>query len=255
MGKKKEGQLEDVSLLKFALSSQLKELQEHSDADVVLFAGSDGRIYASYIPDDSSDKIFELTNLISKNLLHISNQLEIGLRQSIIEYDLGSVIFSAVGRGTILITLFSEQRELAENLKKINITKNVLLHIFEQRPMTDAALAEYDISISNELRSLSKRVFDEMYTQSSEYKKNMEILADIKKKIGSVMGQGEVDQVLTYCFDVLASSPKWMTSEEWMMLVERAIEDQIRPLHGEYIAEMCRIEWIPEIEKKLEAFM
>ncbi|MCK5659713.1 MAG: hypothetical protein KAH86_00005 [Methanosarcinales archaeon] len=255
MGQKKEGQLEDVSLLKFALSSQLKELQENSDADVVLFAGSDGRIYASHIPDDSSDKIFELTNLISKNLLHISNQLEIGLRQSIIEYDLGSVIFSAVGRGTILITLFSEQRELAANLEKINITKNVLLHIFEQRPMTDVALSEYDESISNELRSLSKRVFDEMYTQSSEYKKNMEILSDIKGKITGVMGQGEVEHVLTYCFDVLASSPKWMTSEEWMMLVERAIEDQIRPLHGDYIAEMCRIEWIPEIEKKLEAFM
>lgn len=255
MGQKREGQLEDVSLLKFALGSQLKELQQNSDADVVLFAGSDGRIYASYIPDDSSDKIFELTNLISKNLLHISNQLEIGLNQSIIEYDLGSVIFSAVGRGTILISLFSKQQELAKNLVKINITKNVLLHIFEQRPMTDEALAEYDESISNELRSLSKRVFDEMYTQSSEYKKNMEILEDIRTKVASVMGQGEVEHVLAYCFDMLASSAKWMTSEEWKMLVEMVIEDQIKPLHGEYIAEMCRIEWIPAVAKKLEAFM
>jgi len=94
--KKTKEDLEDVSLLKFALVSQLKRTYESSDADVLLFAGADGRIYASYIPDSIGPKIFELTNLISHNLLHVSQQLAMGLKQSVIEYDFGTVIFSSV---------------------------------------------------------------------------------------------------------------------------------------------------------------
>jgi hypothetical protein len=97
--KKTKEDLEDVSLLKFALVSQLKRTYETSDVDILLFAGVDGKIYASYIPESIGPKIFELTNLITSNLLHISQQLSMGLQQSVIEYDFGTVIFSSVGKG------------------------------------------------------------------------------------------------------------------------------------------------------------
>ncbi|WP_319507289.1 hypothetical protein [uncultured Methanolobus sp.] len=253
--KKTKDDLEDVSLLKFALVAQLKRTHQSSDVDVLLFAGADGKIYASYIPDSIGPKIFELTNLISHNLLHVSQQLAMGLRQSVIEYDFGTVIFSAVGRGALLISLFTGKADLSENMGKIEVAKHVMQHIFEQRPMTTEQLATYPEEVAAELRILSKIVFNEMYTQSSEYKKNMEILADIKVKITGVMGRGEVDQVLAMAFNEIASSPKWMTEDLWPLLVEMIIRDQIRPLHGDYVADICEAEWIPDIKHKLESFV
>jgi len=189
-GKRSKDDLEDVSLLKFALKAQLKRLYETSDVDVLLFAGADGKIYASHIPDSIGARIFELTNLITNNLLHVSQQLEIGLVQSVIEYKFGTVIFSSVGRGALLISLFTQKVDLTENIKKIDISREVMLHVFEQRPTTPEQLSQYSDEVAAELRLLGKVVFNEMYTQSSEYKKNMEILDDVKKRIATVMGQG-----------------------------------------------------------------
>jgi predicted regulator of Ras-like GTPase activity (Roadblock/LC7/MglB family) len=253
--RKTKDDLEDVSLLKFALVAQLKRTHQSSDVDVLLFAGADGKIYASYIPESIGPKIFELTNLISNNLLHVSQQLEMGLKQSVIEYEFGTVIFSSVGRGALLISLFTGKADLSENMGKIEIAKAVMQHIFEQRPMTKEQLATYSEEVASELRILAKIVFDEMYTQSSEYKKNMEILADIKEKITSVMGRGEVEQVLAMAFNEIASSPKWMTEDLWPLLLEMIINDQIRPLHGDYVADVCEAEWIPDINHKLESFV
>ena len=253
--KKTKEDLEDVSLLKFALVAQLKRTCETSDVDILLFAGADGKIYASYIPDSIGPKIFKLTNLITSNLLHISQQLFMGLQQSVIEYDFGTVIFSSVGRGALLISLFTTKVDLSQNMRKIEITREVMQHLFEQRPMTEAQLSTYPTDVSRELRELAKCVFNEMYTQSSEYKKNMEILTDIKKKITGVMGRGEVDQVLAMAFNEIASSPKWMTEKLWLLLLELVINDQIRPLHGDYIADVCMVEWMPDIKRKLESFV
>ncbi|AGB49124.1 hypothetical protein Metho_0881 [Methanomethylovorans hollandica DSM 15978] len=253
--KKTKEDLEDVSLLKFALVSQLKRTYETSDVDILLFAGADGKIYASYIPDSIGPKIFELTNLITSNLLHINQQLSMGLQQSVIEYDFGTVIFSSVGRGALLISLFTTKVDLSQNMRKIEITREVMQHLFEQRPMTKDQLSTYPADVSRELRELAKCVFNEMYTQSSEYKKNMEILTDIKKKITGVMGRGEVDQVLAMAFNEIASSPKWMTEKLWLLLLELVINDQIRPLHGDYIADVCMAEWMPDIKRKLESFV
>lgn len=253
--KKTKDDLEDISLLKFALVSQLKRTYETSDVDVLLFAGIDGKIYASYIPDSIGPRIFELTNLITSNLLHISQQLSMGLQQSVIEYEFGIVIFSSVGRGALLISLFTAKVDLSQNMRKIEITREVMQHLFEQRPMTEAQLSTYPADVSRELRELAKCVFNEMYTQSSEYKKNMEILSDVKKKITDVMGRGEVDQVLAMAFNEIASSPKWMTEKLWPLLLEMVINDQIRPLHGDYIADVCMAEWIPDIKRKLESFV
>nr|WP_245250148.1 hypothetical protein [Methanolobus bombayensis] len=241
--------------MKFALVAQLKRTHQSSDVDVLLFAGADGKIYASYIPESIGPKIFELTNLISNNLLHVSQQLAMGLKQSVIEYEFGTVIFSSVGRGALLISLFTGKADLAENMDKIEVAKAVMQHIFEQRPMTKEQLDTYPAEVASELRILSKIVFDEMYTQSSEYKKNMEILADIKEKITGVMGRGEVEQVLAMAFNEIASSPKWMTEDLWPLLVEMIIRDQIRPLHGDYVADVCEAEWIPDIQHKLESFV
>ncbi len=253
--KKSKDDLEDVSLLKFALVAQLKRTHQSSDVDVLLFAGADGKIYASYIPESIGPKIFELTNLITHNLLHVSQQLAMGLKQSVIEYEFGTVIFSSVGRGALLISLFTGKVDLSENMDKIDVAKNVMQHIFEQRPMTEEQLATYSEEVAAELRILSKIVFNEMYTQSSEYKKNMQILADIKEKITGVMGRGEVEQVLAMAFNEIASSPKWMTEDLWPLLVEMIINDQIRPLHGDYVADICEAEWIPDINHKLESFV
>jgi hypothetical protein len=255
VAKKRKDDLEDVSLLKFALVSQLKRTYKASEVDVLLFAGADGRIYASYIPESIGAKIFELTNLISHNLLHVSQQLAMGLRQSVIEYDFGTVIFSSVGKGALLISLFTGKADLSEDMAKIEVARQVVQHIFEQRPMTSDELSNYSDEVAAELRELSKIVFNEMYTQSSEYKKNMEILADIKEKITGVMGRGEVEQVLAMAFNEIASTPKWMTEDLWPLLVEMIIRDQIRPLHGDYVADMCEAEWIPDIKHKLESFV
>jgi hypothetical protein len=178
-----------------------------------------------------------------------------GLQQSVIEYEFGTVIFSSVGRGSLLISLFTKKVDLSYNMRKIEITREVMQHLFEQRPMTEAQLSKYSEDVSRELQELAKCVFNEMYTQSSEYKKNMEILNDVKEKIIGVMGRGEVDQVLAMAFNEIASSPKWMNEKLWPLLLEMIINDQIRPLHGDYIADVCMAEWIPDIKRKLESFV
>jgi hypothetical protein len=46
-----------------------------------------------------------------------------------------------------------------------------------------------------------------------------------------------------------------MTEKLWPLLLEMVINDQIRPLHGDYIADVCMAEWIPDIKRKLESFV
>jgi len=46
-----------------------------------------------------------------------------------------------------------------------------------------------------------------------------------------------------------------MTEDLWLLLVGMVINEQIRPLHGDYIADVCEAEWIPDIKRKLEAFV
>jgi len=254
--KKTKEDLEDVSLLKFALTRQLQRMYETTDVDVVMFSGIDGKIYSSYIPENIGSKIFELTNLITNNMHHIAQQLELGLNQAVIEYDMGTTaIFSSVGKGALLISLFTGKTDLGANVHKIEISRKVIKHIFEQKPMTSDQLDQYSSEVSKELRILSRNVFEEMYTHSSEYKKNMEILADIKTKISTVMGKTEVDQVLAMAFYEVASSPKWMNEDLWIMLLDLVINEQIRPIHGDYVADLCESDWIPDIKRKLEAFV
>jgi len=69
------------------------------------------------------------------------------------------------------------------------------------------------------------------------------------------MGRGEVEPTLAMAFNEIASSPKWMTEDLWPLLVEMIIRDQIRPLHGDYVADVCEAEWIPDIKRKLESFV
>jgi hypothetical protein len=250
---------ESVSLLRHLLDLELKRVKEENDVDIIMFMGVDGRVFSSHIPDMLDAKQFHLLNLVRGNMEHICMQLKAeNLSFSIQQYEGGSVVISGVGKSAFLILLLTrvlEASEIQEFHDKVVNASIVMNHIFELRPITPEALSGYDESVANELQKLSRLLFVEKFDQTRGFKKNMEILALLKKKLAQVVGVGNVDEIVTLTFNELGTTAKFMTDEQWMQFTEKVISEHIRKLSGDMVADKCLKSWIPEIKEKIESFL
>jgi hypothetical protein len=77
----------------------------------------------------------------------------------------------------------------------------------------------------------------EKFDQTRGFKKNMEILALLKKKLAQVVGVGNVDEIITLTFNELGTSAKYITDEQWMQFTEKVINEHIRKLGGDMVAD------------------
>jgi hypothetical protein len=250
---------ENAMLLKHLLDMELRRLREDNGIDIVLFIGVDGRTFASNIPNTLSGPQFRLLNLIKGNLPYICGQLYAeNLKFSIQQYKGNTVIITGVGDNAFLASLVAKELDLTNIqslIKNLLRSSTVLRHVFELRPLTAEAMQGYDTDVVDELNKLSRLLFVEKFEDTRGFKRNQELLADFKKKIGSVVGVGNVEEVVTLTFNELGTNFAYMTSEQWMSFLNMAINQHIRKLRGDLVADECAKTWIPELERKLKSFV
>jgi predicted regulator of Ras-like GTPase activity (Roadblock/LC7/MglB family) len=255
----KRMEAETVVQLKHMLEMELKRIQDANQVDIIMFVGIDGRIFSSLIPQLLDGSQFRLLNLVKGNLPSICSQLTAeNLKISIQQYKHGTVVISGVGDNCFLVSIFSKAVKI-EDLQPIvsSITKGstVLNHLFELRPITPEATAGYDADVIEELSKLTRLLFVEKFDETREYKRNMELLTFMKKKIGSVVGIGAVDEVVTVTLNELGTSPPYMKEKDWITFTEMVIDNHIAKASGDIVADECRKTWIAEIERKLKSFV
>lgn len=262
MARKKMGktlEAENITLLKHLLGIELRRLCKENNIDMAFFMGVDGRIFSSHIPEQLTPLQYYLLNLIKANLTHICLQLQSeNLKVSIQQFKEGTIMISGVGDNAFLVSVIGKNVQISQIrdvIGGVSTASAVLKHILEVKPINDKVMADYPSEVSAELRKLSRLLFKEQFEHTREYKKNLEILNFLKKKIEGVVGVGVVDEIITLVFNELGTAPAYMNDKQWRMFIDKVIKERITELRGDIVAQECMETWVPEMEKKLKSFV
>lgn len=248
-----------VVQLKHMLEMELQNIKGENNIDILMFMGVDGRIFSSLIPPILDGPQFTLLNLVKANLVEICNQMSTeNLQMSIQQFKNGTVIVTGVGNSAFLTSLFTRVLDISEigDVSK-NLIKGsqVMNHLFELRPITAESMEGYEKDVADELSDLTRQLFVDKFEETREYKRNMEILDYLKKKISSVVGIGQVDEIITLTMNEIGTSAAYMDEKKWKKFTEMAIDNHIKRISGELVADECMKTWIPEVERKLKSFI
>ncbi len=248
-----------VVQLKHMFEMELKRIKEENGIDMMMLVGIDGRIFASLIPPILDPIQFKFLNLVKGNLTYLCGQLKgDNLQISIQQYEFGTEVISGVGKNLFLASVFTTPLDIntmGPTINKIINGSTVLNHLFEQRPITEEETGGYSKEVQDELSTLTRQLFVEKFEETRGYKRNMELLKFLKQKIGSVVGIGAVDEIVTVTMNELGTSAAYMKEKDWLKFVELVIENHIRQRSGEIVADECKKTWIPEVERKLKSFV
>jgi len=250
---------EDVTLLKHMLNMELRHMQQENDIDILMLIGVDGRIFASLIPPQLTPQQFFMLNMIKAKKPNICGQLkQENLSLAIEKYREGLIIITGVGKNAFLASLFARDLDptaMDDTVKKLLTGSAVLRHVFELGRMDSATLSKLPDEVAAELKKLSRQLFVEQFEHTRKYKKNTEILEFIRKKLSETVDIGQVDEIITLTFNEMGTSAPYMTDRLWGMFMEKVIENHIRKLRGDILADECIRTWIPELERKLRSFV
>ena len=249
---------ESVGLLKHMLDTELRRAREENGFDLVLFLGVDGRIFASDVPWTLDPRQYRLLNLVKGNLNHICNQLSgQNLTLSVQQYDVGTIIISGVGDKAFLTCLTSRPLDMSAMQGVLNNVMNVssvMKHILDQRGMSEGDLSAYSPEVAQELKKLSRALFVEKFEETRGYKKNMEVLAFVRKRLQAVVGVGPLEEIVTMAFNEVGTSAAYMTEASWDRFLELVI-GEVEKISGESVAEKARREWVPEVRRLMKSFV
>jgi hypothetical protein len=250
---------ENITLLKHLLTIELRRLCEENNIDIVFFMGVDGRIFSSHIPQQLTPTQFHLMNLIKINIPHICGQLATeNMKVSVQQFKEGSIIISGVGDNAFLVSIIGKNvqvSQIRDTMDSVATAGAVLNHILEVKPITEEAMADYPEEVSGELKKLSRLLFKEQFEHTKEYRRNVEILNFLKKKIQGVVGVGVVDEIVTLVLNELGTAPAYMNEKQWRAFLDKVINEHIRDRCGEIVTDEVQRTWIPELEKKLKSFV
>ncbi len=250
---------EDVTLLKHMLNMEMEHLCKENEIDIMMFVGVDGRVFASLIPPQLTPPQFFMLNLMKAKKPYICGQLKNeNLTLAIEKYKEGSLIITGIGDNAFLASLFAKDIDptsMDDTVKKLLTGSEVLRHVFELKRMDESTLNNLPDDVAEELRRLSRQLFIDQFEHTRKYKKNMEILEFIKKKLAETVGVGQVDEIVTLTFNEMGTSSAYMTDRLWSMFMEKVIENHIRRLRGDIMADECLKTWIPELDQKLRSFV
>jgi hypothetical protein len=256
---KKTLEAEDVGLLKHLLDMELREFKEEAAIDIILFMGVDGRIFASFIPTELDRRQYSLLKMIQGNLPHICAQLRSeNMRLSVQQFEEGTMFISGVGKNAFLASLIADNvdiNKIGDRLNSVIKASAVLKHIIDAKPLNEQELSTYPEEIATELKKLSRLLFKERFSYTKKYRKNTEIFNTIKNKIESVLGKGSVDEVITFTFNEMGTRMGSMSSDQWMTFTEKVINNHIRNISGDVVADECLRMWLPEIQRKIKSFV
>ncbi|TET89998.1 MAG: hypothetical protein E3J35_08260 [Methanomassiliicoccales archaeon] len=247
-----------ATMLKHMLDLELRKVKDENGIDAVMFMGVDGRMFSSDIPVDLTPPQYRLLNLVKSHLPHICGQLSAeNLQISVQYYEGGTIIISGVGPNAFLIFLLTKKIEfndMEKMLANVEDASVVMRHLFELRPHSPEILSTYSEKVAAELTDLSRRLFVERFEETPGYKKNMEILNFVKKKIKQTVGVGAVDEVVTFSFNELGTSAAYMNDDLWLKFMENVIH-HIEEMSGDMVAQDFASTSLPEIQKKLKSFV
>ncbi len=258
---KKILEAQDVGLLKHLLEMELKNLHERSGLDVLLFMGVDGRIFSSFVPREMNPTLYSLFNLVKDNLNAICAQLRReNLKLSIQQYKTGTVLISGIGDKAFLVAIIGKELEisqLSDYIRAVTDGSVIIDHINELKPLNEDALDPFGYSdnIVAELAAMGRQLYKEKHKYTKDYKKNLEILDDVEKKLASVVGHGSVEEIITLTFNELGMQAGNMNRSLWMIFLDKVIMGHVARLTSPIVADQCSREWIPEIERKLRSFV
>lgn len=248
-----------VVQLKHMLEMELSTIKEENQIDIFMFLGVDGRVFQSLIPPILDAPQFKMLNMVKANLVHICSQMRAeNLKISIQQYSYGTVFITAVSPNTFTVSLFTRVLSIDEIGK---VTENlvrggeVLNHLFQQKPITEAYLWDYDKEVADELSGLTRKLFVDKFEETREYKRNMEIMKYLRSKVSSVVGVGMVDEVITLTMNELGTTAAYMDEKKWKLFTEMVINNHIKRISGDMVADECMKAWMPEVERKLKSFV
>ncbi len=249
---------ENVSQVKYMLEMELDRLHRQTDIDMNLLIGVDGRVFASYIPNELNSKQFRLLSTFKSNLPHLCGKLKVeDLELSLERWKGGMAVVAAVGDNSFLASLLSKQSKIEEMgtlLEEVVKATEVLDHIFQQKPWTDEVLSDYPENVQDELGQLSRQMFVERFRHTRSYKKNMKLLEFFKKKLKKTVGLGQVDQIISVVFNQLGTSAPYMNDDTWHQFLEKVVDEHVRKLIGDIQAEEYKKLWKMELERKLKKY-
>lgn len=247
-----------ATMLKHMLDMELRKVKEANSVDAIMFMGVDGRMFCSNIPVDLNPQQYRLLNLVKSNLPYVCGQLSAeNMQISVQHYEEGTIVIAGVGRNAFLVLLFAKKIEFNEMeniLANAEDASIVLNHLFESRPISPESLSGYDERVAAELSDLSRQLFVERFEETREFKKNMEILKFVKKKIQDTLGVGAVDEIVTFSFNELGTSAAYMNNDLWLKFMDRVVH-RIEEMSGDVVAQEFASTWLPEIQKKLKSFV
>lgn len=248
-----------VVQLKHMFEMELRQIKDDNGIDMLMFVGIDGRIFASIIPPILDPVQFKFLNLVKGNLTSLCSQLKGDkMKVSIQQYEFGSVIISSIGENSFLASVLTTPLDIdsmGPTVTNIINGSTVLNHLFEQRPITDESTEAYDKAVKDELTRLTRQLFVEKFEETRGYKRNMELLKFLKQKIGSVVGIGAVDEIVTLTMNELGTSASYMKDKDWLKFVDMVIDKHIKERSGDIVADECKRTWVPEVERKLKSFV
>lgn len=256
---KKTLEAKDVGLLKHLLAMELERLAEFADLDIIMFLGVDGRNFSSFVPTSLTVSQFNLLSLVKGNLPDLCSQLRReNLLMSMTQYEHGTIFTSGVGKNAFLIAIDSKEidnKQIEDKLSFLQQRALVIKHIFELKPLQEKDLANYPPEVRTELEDLGRQLFKERFTQTKDYKKNVEILEYIKSKLATVVGKGAVQEVVDLTFNEMGSRLSNMEKSSWPIFLENVIKKHVARVSGPIVADECLRTWMPEIEMKLKSFV
>ncbi|OGS51484.1 MAG: hypothetical protein A3K65_04260 [Euryarchaeota archaeon RBG_16_68_12] len=249
---------ESVGLLMHMLDTELKRARQENGFDLVLFLGVDGRIFASDVPWTLDPRQYRLLNLVKGNLGHICNQLSgQNMMLSIQQYDVGTIIISGVGDKAFLVFLSTKPLEVSGMQGLLNNVMNastVMKHLLDQKGTSERDVSAYSPEVARELKALSRALFVEKFDETRGYKRNMEVLEFLRKRLQAVVGVGPLQEILTMAFNEVGTSAAYMTERHWERFLE-LVTAEVARIAGETAAEKARREWVPEVRKLLKSFV
>jgi len=249
---------ETVGHLKHLLETELKRAREENDLEIAIFLGVDGRIFSSSIPDQLKPREYGLLNLLKGNLAHICSQLSRqNMMMSVQQYEAGTVIISGVGDRAFLVFLTTKPVEITKMqgvLSNVLKTAIVVRHLFQSRPITPEILASYDEPVATELKRLTRILFVEKFGETKEFKKNKEIAQYIQSKLGTIVGPGQLQEMVTMAYNEVGTTAPFMTASHWERFLVFVL-DRLRELEGDSVAAKAEKEWRAHLKQVLGSFV
>ncbi|OGS47679.1 MAG: hypothetical protein A3K66_05390 [Euryarchaeota archaeon RBG_16_67_27] len=244
--------------LKLLLETELKRCREENGLDIAMFLGVDGRIFASSIPNILDPREYRLLNLLKGNLSHICNQLSgQNMMMSVQQFEAGTVVISGVGDRAFLVFLTTKSVELTKMqgiLSNVAKTSIVVRHIFESKSITPEVLESYDEAVATELKKLTRILFKEKFEETKGFRKNKEVEAYLRGRLGALAGPGPLEEILTIAFNEVGTSMAYMTPAHWDRFVALVIE-RLRELKGDVVADRADREWRAYLKGVLSSFV